>query len=228
MIIRRVRPSTSTIDPGAVTVRPAATESDAKVVYRLWSESSGEHNEPVQLDRWGPGLPVLVDAAGQPVDPADTAAVSAVSSSLRERLDGTPGAAGDAAAAGGSAEDFELTPSEPGSAVRQAAAVLVTRPPDGGALIARAGDEDFGVVIWSVVTHPFLSGSGGSIELVYVRPPFRRAGVGTRLVHAARDELRARGVHSFQIEVPMERTVARRFWRAIGWREYSVVGYQYD
>lgn len=213
--LRGRRPIRPAVD---VEYTAAHTAEHADEVYRLWSASIGESSAPpMQLDRWGPGLPVLVDSAGEPVDPGNAEEVRRVAMAVGLELDEES-----------MASALELTPAEPGSAIRAAVDIIAQQPPDGGATLAVLGGAAVGFVAWSVRDHPYLFGRSGAIDMLFVEPEYRRRGIGRGLAYQARDELRIRGVHSIAVETPDDDRPARRFWRQIGWPEYAVLGYYYE
>ena len=54
------------------------------------------------------------------------------------------------------------------------------------------------------------------LEELYVRPPLRNRGIGTRLLHEAFDVSRAKGARMFEIQVDEEDVAAQRFYERHG------------
>jgi ribosomal protein S18 acetylase RimI-like enzyme len=117
--------------------------------------------------------------------------------------------------------DYELTPIEPSQAVRHTLGALVDGR-DAGCLVAFAGSEAAGFVTFARVTHPAMPGQVGAIDMLYVRAPHRRQGVGTALVRGALDELREWHVHVFRAEHDRSNTQAARFFKSAGWSQAAL------
>jgi GNAT superfamily N-acetyltransferase len=116
---------------------------------------------------------------------------------------------------------YELTPTEPSQAMHQTLAALVDNR-DAGCLVAVIDSRPAGFITFAVLAHPAMPGLVGSIDMLYVRRPHRRSGIGTALVHRALDELRQRHVHVFRVEYDRADRRAGAFWKALGWNEASV------
>ncbi len=116
---------------------------------------------------------------------------------------------------------YELTPTEPSQAMHQTLNALVDNR-DAGCLVAVTDSQPAGFVTFAAVTHPAMPGVVGTIDMLFVRRPHRRCGIGTALVGRALDDLRQRHVHVFRVEYDRSDPRAAGFWKALGWNEASV------
>lgn len=62
----------------------------------------------------------------------------------------------------------------------------------------------------------------GMVRNLFVRPAYRDAGVGTRLLAAAEDALADAGVDAVALDVLADNEAARRFYRRHGYRPHRV------
>ena len=99
-----------------------------------------------------------------------------------------------------------------------------------------------GFVLWSIERggyHDTQFQVVGVIEEVYVQPSSRRqanrassrrraAGVGTALMEAAMDTMRARGVDDFKLQASTENISAIAFYKRLGWRSRQLLMYHSD
>jgi ribosomal protein S18 acetylase RimI-like enzyme len=112
-----------------------------------------------------------------------------------------------------------LVPLAPDGAARWLAGI---RPSLGRLGVLLAASEPGGVVgFLHAGLYPlpeYLGGGRGArITHVFVAPEARGVGVGSRLVAAALDWLRERGVGSVDLQVLVGNTEAIAFWRSLGW-----------
>ena len=87
----------------------------------------------------------------------------------------------------------------------------------GTVLVATAGDRLLGA---AMVGH---DGHRGAIYYLGVDPDARRRGIGRRLVEAAEDWVRARGVPKINLLVRKENAGVLAFYEALGWRDTQTV-----
>jgi GNAT superfamily N-acetyltransferase len=184
---------------GPVELRPI-TLASIEAAYDLWCAYISESSEAIQLDRWGPGMPVLMPRE-------DAAAAEAVD--LYELTPAEPSQLVRRA--------LEMIALQKGCggflAFRSEAAV---------------GFVTYSVSIDPYAAADDSPGDSGTIDALYVDPGHRDQGVGRLLVSAGLDELRRLGIHTFAAETPLEFRDARRFWRAVGWQEFKVVSYLFE
>jgi GNAT superfamily N-acetyltransferase len=121
---------------------------------------------------------------------------------------------------------YEFTPTEPSQAMHQTLAALVDNR-DAGCLVAYVDQEPAGFVTFAAIEHPAMPGVVGTIDMLFVRRPHRRRGIGAALVSGSLDELRRRHVHVFRVEYDRSDPRAARFWKALGWSE-ATVGYLHE
>ena len=86
----------------------------------------------------------------------------------------------------------------------------------GAIWIARQDDEPAGHVVLAVRFTMEHVGLSGYIDDLYVRPEFRRVGIGRRLLDALVAECRARGCRSLQVEVGGNNQPALALYAAFG------------
>lgn len=87
----------------------------------------------------------------------------------------------------------------------------------GTVLVATAGERLLGA---AMVGH---DGHRGAIYYLGVDPEARRLGIGRRLVEAAEDWVRARGVPKINLLVRKENAGVLAFYEALGWRDTQTV-----
>lgn len=83
------------------------------------------------------------------------------------------------------------------------------------------GLENRVAVGYAVLTFGFSLEFGGRdafIDELYVRRPFRRRGIGARLVRHVLDAAEAEGVRAVHLEVRTDNLVATAFYRGLGFR----------
>jgi ribosomal protein S18 acetylase RimI-like enzyme len=97
---------------------------------------------------------------------------------------------------------------------------LLTRD-DALAVVARDGDQVVGYAVGRITTMPpfFAHRHRGYIHDVYVRPGYRRRGIGRRLVEEILAWLRRHGVTLVELTVAA-RNEAIPFWERLGFRVY--------
>jgi ribosomal protein S18 acetylase RimI-like enzyme len=97
-------------------------------------------------------------------------------------------------------------------------------------LTARLRDGDSRVLVWDqagellglcvarVLRRPavFVETERGEIEHLIVREPSRRCGIGRALAEAGLAWMHDRGIQRAEIQVAVENSAAREFWRALG------------
>lgn len=98
--------------------------------------------------------------------------------------------------------------------------------------VARADDDDgidadtdeiLGFVMFSSGTEVLATdATRGTIENLYVRPPYRDRGVGSDLLAAATTALESRGVDAITLDVLAANEAARRFYRRHGYEPHRV------
>ncbi len=81
------------------------------------------------------------------------------------------------------------------------------------ALIAHQRNQAAGFAVWYPTFSTFLGQPGGFLEDLYVRPQFRKRGLGRRLLAAAASEAQIAGCARFE-------------WRALKWNETALKFYQ--
>ncbi len=92
---------------------------------------------------------------------------------------------------------------------------------DALAVVAREGEQIVGYAVGRITTMPpfFAHRHRGYIHDVYVRPPYRRRGIGRRLVEELLTWLRRRGVTLVELSVAAGNE-ALPFWERLGFRVY--------
>ncbi|WP_335999182.1 GNAT family N-acetyltransferase [Halorientalis halophila] len=82
---------------------------------------------------------------------------------------------------------------------------------------AEAGDV-LGFVMFSASEELLATtATRGTVENLYVRPPYRGSGIGSELLAAAEADLAERGVDAVKLEVLADNEAARRFYRRHGY-----------
>lgn len=100
--------------------------------------------------------------------------------------------------------------------------IRVARADDGDDIDAST-DEILGFVMLSSGTEVFATDvTRGTIENLYVRPPYRNRGVGSDLLAAATTALESRGVDTITLDVLAANEAARRFYRRHGYEPHRV------
>lgn len=93
------------------------------------------------------------------------------------------------------------------------------RSPFAAVWVAEAGEElvGYGVAIVNDAASAFFAfEKAGLISDLYVRPGFRRSGIGRRLVHAIAEWFAECGVYDYEWNVAARNAEAQAFWRAMG------------
>jgi len=90
--------------------------------------------------------------------------------------------------------------------------------PAAGALLGRTGGELAGYAIYFFTFSSFIGRPGLWLEDVYVRPPFRRRGLGRRLIEAVARIGAERGCGRFEWTALNWNQNAREFYRGLGAR----------
>ncbi len=93
---------------------------------------------------------------------------------------------------------------------------LLADPSLGGVWIARAGAEPAGYVVLSLRFGMEHGGLQASIDDLFVRASYRRAGCGTALLHALVEECHRRGVVALHVEVAEANDAAIALYRRFG------------
>jgi len=86
----------------------------------------------------------------------------------------------------------------------------------GAAWIAQACGEPAGHVVLVLRHSMEFGGLTGIIDDLFVRPPFRRQGIGTALVGVAFEECRRLGAAAVEVEVGVDNPAAGNLYRSFG------------
>jgi GNAT superfamily N-acetyltransferase len=113
---------------------------------------------------------------------------------------------------------FERLEHEVEASVESLQQALFGSPPAAGALIARCGGDLAGYAIYFFTFSSFVGRAGIWLEDVYVRPPFRRRGLGRALIEAVAGIGAARGCGRFEWTALNWNTKALEFYRRLGAR----------
>ncbi|MFC6874662.1 GNAT family N-acetyltransferase [Halobellus marinus] len=118
------------------------------------------------------------------------------------------------------AHDSHILPTENRSLVRETLARQVVAD---GVRIAQSGDEVVGFVSFDLERGSFeQDATRGVVRNVYVRPEYRGRGVGTDLMDAAEDTLRAAGASVVSLEAMAGNDRARAFYRDRGYAPHRI------
>jgi ribosomal protein S18 acetylase RimI-like enzyme len=93
---------------------------------------------------------------------------------------------------------------------------LLANPALGAVWIARHKGAPAGHVVLAVRFTMEHAGLSGYVDDLYVRPQFRRLGIGRRLLDAVTSECRSRGCRSLQVEVASDNLPALALYAACG------------
>jgi len=93
---------------------------------------------------------------------------------------------------------------------------LLSHPPLGAVWIARQGGMAAGHVLLAVRFTMEHAGLSACVDDLYVRPEFRRMGIGRQLLDAVVCECRTRGCRSLQVEVGGDNHPALALYAAFG------------
>lgn len=69
----------------------------------------------------------------------------------------------------------------------------------------------------------YTSGRGGAVYTLDVHPAHRNKGVGTKLIRALEEELRAQGARAIRLEAALENPEAMELYQKAGYRERELV-----
>ena len=95
-------------------------------------------------------------------------------------------------------------------------AQLLSTPPLGGVWIARQGGVPAGHVVLAVRFTMEHAGLSGYVDDLYVRPEFRRLGIGRQLLDAVVCDCRTRGCRALHVEVAGDNQAALALYAAFG------------
>lgn len=89
---------------------------------------------------------------------------------------------------------------------------------DGFTLIALAGEEPVGLIAiaWRELPPPLPHTVEAYIDIIEVRPTFRRRGIATRLVEMVAARARSQGAYQLRAWSSDDKTEAIPLWRALG------------
>lgn len=94
---------------------------------------------------------------------------------------------------------------------------------DGTLLVARAGEEIVGFVMFSIERRLYVvSTVRGAVHNLYVLPAYRGEGVGSALLEAAETELAADGADRICLEALVGNGEARRFYEDNGYSPHRI------
>ncbi|HDJ25963.1 MAG TPA: GNAT family N-acetyltransferase [Candidatus Bathyarchaeota archaeon] len=124
----------------------------------------------------------------------------------------------------GSPGDLVLFPPTDENATRwRSWALSVIRSEGGGILVAEAGGELVGFVLFaereSALKSPYRR---AVIYDLYVKPEWRRKGVATRLMGAALERLKAKGIDLVTVSVAASNQVAFKLYKKLGFQEFML------
>jgi len=91
----------------------------------------------------------------------------------------------------------------------------------GAVWIARHGAESVGHVVLALTHSMEFGGLAGIIDDLFVRPQFRRQGIGSALLSAVFDDCRKLHVAAVHVEVDPTNVAASTLYRAFGLRGHS-------
>ncbi|MDP2211501.1 MAG: GNAT family N-acetyltransferase [Candidatus Aquicultor sp.] len=116
-------------------------------------------------------------------------------------------------------EDFEP------DAERQAAALelILANPGYATVYIVRVGGETAGMVALHLAISTAEGGWCGRIEDVYLKPEFRRLGIGSRVLEELRALAAERGLTRLMLVADKDNTAALKFYAACGFSEMNLV-----
>lgn len=109
-----------------------------------------------------------------------------------------------------------------GFAAELAALPAPYTPPDGALFIARMGEELAGCV----ALRPLGNGIG-EMKRLYVRPGYRAAGLGARLVDAVIRSARSAGHRELRLDTLASMTSAQALYRRLGFKQISPYNHQH-
>lgn len=89
---------------------------------------------------------------------------------------------------------------------------------DGFSIVALAGAEPVGLiaVVWRDLPAPLAPTVEAYIDIIEVRPAFRRQGIAARLVELAAARARTRGAYQLRAWSSADKVEAIPMWRALG------------
>ena len=88
---------------------------------------------------------------------------------------------------------------------------------DAFCLVAEEQGKLVGFVTACLLSHPVMEGRCGEIEELYVQPHIRRRGIGSDLVNQAMALLREQDASPIRTHIRADSSVAKSFWRHLGW-----------
>lgn len=101
--------------------------------------------------------------------------------------------------------------------------ILAAHSFDGRLLVARVDGTVAGFASFSVEQGSLsLSSTRGFLSNLYVRPAYRRQGIGTALLNAVEDALVERGADDLILETMADNEPARQFYRRAGYESFRV------
>ena len=91
-------------------------------------------------------------------------------------------------------------------------------------LVAEDGDLVVGYILCALTAHPTMTGLAAEIDEVSVAEPYRRRGIGRRLVETSRQRLVSTvdELNAIRACVDREDEVARSFWLGIGFEHHTL------
>lgn len=106
-------------------------------------------------------------------------------------------------------------------ALRRATQRLIEDPEVGRVLVATAGAQIAGVAVLSFLWTLEHGGAAAWLDELYVRPQWRRAGVGNQLVEASMTVARLRGCIALDLEIEPGHDSAQRLYGRLGFRRHA-------
>ncbi len=103
----------------------------------------------------------------------------------------------------------------------RALAMLAAGDPVGSGWLIRIGDSFAGYVVVCLGFSIEYGGYDAFVDELYVRPAFRRRGVGRVALAHAEMRLRRRGVRTVHLEVARHKTDARDLYRRVGFVDHD-------
>lgn len=104
---------------------------------------------------------------------------------------------------------------------RSSLLALLTRPELGGTWLARSGGDAIGHVVLAVRHAMEHGGLSGYVDDLFVRPAWRRYGIGRTLLDELFHDCRARGCRAVQVEVGAGNAPALGLYAALGLRPHE-------
>jgi len=104
-------------------------------------------------------------------------------------------------------------------ALRQALEGLLDDPARGHAWLICDGPAPIGYVVLTLGYSVEYHGRDAFVDELYIRPAYRRGGIGTQTFAFLEDACRALQVRALNLEVERHNTGAQQFYRAIGFAD---------